>query len=84
MPPSTPHIPPPTHPHPAPLRPPPPPAQDVAFADIAEAARRAGQLAAGYVRCGPGGGRLAVLAPAAGHRAALGPDDRVVVVADEF
>ncbi|GBF90167.1 ion channel DMI1-like [Raphidocelis subcapitata] len=56
------------------------PGTPIPFSELAEAARLTGQTALGYIR----GGRLAVLAPHATHQVVFGPDDRVVVIAEEF
>lgn len=56
------------------------PGQATTFAELAEAVRLTKQTALGYIR----GGRLAVLAPHASHQIIFGPDDRVVVLAEEF
>ncbi|KAI8476483.1 MAG: hypothetical protein J3K34DRAFT_259587 [Monoraphidium minutum] len=56
------------------------PGQLITFAELAEAVRLTRQTAVGYIRAG----RLAVLAPHATHQLVFGPDDRVVVIAEEF
>jgi hypothetical protein len=52
----------------------------MSFAELAESVRLTRQTAVGYIRAG----RLAVLAPHASHQVVFGPDDRVVVIAEEY